>query len=108
MLDISRGKVPTLETLYKVVDLLSDLKYNHLQLYIEGFSFGYPSFKHLWENTEIPIKPNEFRQLDAYCKDNYIELVPNQNSVGHMGAWLATEEYKDLAECLKVINYLGY
>ena len=37
MLDISRGKVPTLETLYKVVDLLSDLKYNHLQLYIEGF-----------------------------------------------------------------------
>ena len=52
MLDISRGKVPKIETLYEMVDFLADLKYNHLELYIEGFSFGYPSFKNLWEKLE--------------------------------------------------------
>lgn len=37
MLDISRDKVPTLKTLFEIVDLLSLLKINHLQLYVEGF-----------------------------------------------------------------------
>ena len=107
MLDISRGKVPTLETLYGMVDFLADLKYNQLQLYVEGFSFGYPSFKNLWEKTETPLLPEEIRLLDAYCKDRNIELVPNQNSLGHMGAWLATDQFKDLAECPEGFKLLG-
>jgi len=107
MLDISRGKVPTLETMFKMVDFLSDLKYNHLELYIEGFSFAYPSFKNLWEKTETPFTPEEFQLLDAYCKDHFIELVPNQNSLGHMGAWLSTAEFKDLAECPEGYKFLG-
>lgn len=107
MLDISRGKVPTLATLYDMVDFLSDLKYNQLQLYIEGFSFGYPSFKQLWEKTETPLTPTEIRALDRYCKDRFIELVPNQNSLGHMADWLKTDAYKDLAECPEGYKLLG-
>ncbi len=107
MLDISRGKVPTLQTLYGLVDFLSDVKYNHLELYIEGFSFAYPSFKHLWEKTETPITPDEIKQLDMYCQERFIELVPNQNSLGHMNAWLATEDFKDLAECPDGYKFLG-
>jgi len=107
LLDISRGKIPTLQTLYKMVDFLSDLKYNQLQLYIEGFSFAYPSFKNVWENTETPLTPGEIKALDLYCKDHFIELVPNQNSLGHMDAWLAKDEYKDLAECPKGYAFLG-
>lgn len=106
-LDISRGKVPKMETLYETIDFLSDLKYNHVELYVEGFSFGYPSFKNLWENTETPITPDEVKLLDAYCKERYIELVPNQNSLGHMDAWLATDQYKDLAECPEGYQFLG-
>lgn len=107
LLDISRGKVPTLETLYGLVDFLADLKYNHLELYIEGFSFGYPSFKNLWERTGTPILPEEIRKLDAYCKERYIDLVPNHNTLGHMQAWLATEAFKDLAECPDGYKFLG-
>lgn len=107
MLDISRGKVPKLETLYEMVDFLADLKYNHLELYVEGFSFGYPSFKNLWEKTETPLSPEEIKLLDAYCKDRFIELVPNQNSLGHMDAWLATKEFKDLAECPDGYKFMG-
>lgn len=107
MLDISRGKVPKLETLYGMVDFLANLKYNQLQLYVEGFSFGYPSFKNLWEKTETPLLPEEIRQLDAYCKERCIELVPNQNMLGHMDAWLKTDQYKDLAECPDGFKLLG-
>ena len=35
MLDVSRGKVPTLETLYTLADTLAAYKYNQLQLYTE-------------------------------------------------------------------------
>lgn len=107
MLDISRDKVPAMNTLLQIVQLLADLKYNHLELYIEGFSFAYPSFKNLWEGKETPITGDEIKTLDAFCKSRYIELVPNQNSLGHMMAWLATDQYKDLAECPKGYKILG-
>ncbi|MDI6861916.1 MAG: glycoside hydrolase family 20 zincin-like fold domain-containing protein, partial [Pseudothermotoga sp.] len=35
MLDISRDRVPKMDTLKKLVDLLSELKYNQFQLYME-------------------------------------------------------------------------
>jgi hypothetical protein len=107
MLDISRNKVPTLETLKGIVQLLADLKYNHFELYVEGFSFAYPSFKDLWEEKETPVTGEEIKALDAFCKERFIELVPNQNSLGHMTAWLETERYKDLAECPKGYKMLG-
>ena len=99
MLDISRDKVPKYETLTTLIEQLSLLKYNLLQLYVEGFSFGYPSIKSLWEAKETPITPEEIEKLDKYCKEHFIELVPNQNSLGHMQAWLDTETYSYLAEC---------
>ncbi|HEY3288830.1 MAG TPA: family 20 glycosylhydrolase, partial [Anaerolineae bacterium] len=37
-------------------------------------------------------------QLDAYCHACYINLVPNQNSFGHMTRWLIHDEYRHLAE----------
>jgi hypothetical protein len=50
MLDISRDKVPTLETLFHLVDLLSSLKYNELQLYIEH-TFAYRGHEEVWKNA---------------------------------------------------------
>lgn len=97
LLDISRGKVPTLDDLCDYVNLLSSLKYNQLQLYVEGFSFAYPSFTEVWKDA-TPITGEEIRYLDSYCKERGIELVPNQNSLGHMADWLAREEYSHLAE----------
>jgi hexosaminidase len=107
MLDISRDKVPTRETLLQMAQMLSDLKYNHLELYIEGFSFAYPSFKNLWEGKETPVTGEDIEVLDSFCKDHFIDLVPNQNSLGHMMAWLATDQFKDLAECPGGYKLLG-
>jgi len=37
-------------------------------------------------------------ELDAFCRDRHVELVPNQNSFGHMGRWLKHPRYAPLAE----------
>lgn len=107
LLDISRDKTPTLATLYALVDYLALLKYNRLELYMEGFAFAYPSFRRHWEGKETPLTGDEIRRLDQYCRDRFIDLVPNQNSLGHMQAWLATDEFASLAECPKGYRLMG-
>ena len=97
MLDISRDKIPKLETLFEFVDLMADLKLNQLQLYIEGFPFAYPSFPDVWRG-ETPLTGEDLIELDGYCTSRYVELVPNQNSFGHMGPWLSRNEFVHLAE----------
>lgn len=106
MLDISRGKVPSLEDLCSYVDRLAGLKYNQFQLYVEGYSFAYPSYADVWKDT-TPITGEEIRFLDAYCKERGIELVPNQNSLGHMAPWLANENFRHLAETDKGMEAMG-
>ena len=97
MLDISRDKVPTMETLCRVVDLLAELKINHLELYTEH-TFAYRNHKEVWENAS-PMTADEVRALGDYCAERFIELVPNQNSFGHLHRWLKHPRYRELAEC---------
>ncbi|MDE6942854.1 MAG: beta-N-acetylhexosaminidase, partial [Lachnospiraceae bacterium] len=97
LVDISRGKVPRLETLKRLADLLASLKYNHLELYIEGFSYGYRSHPQVWREDAC-LLAEEVRELADYCRECFIELVPQQNSLGHMAGWLTLPEYRGLAE----------
>lgn len=97
MLDVSRDKVPTMETLYQLIDKLAFWKQNELQLYIEH-TFAYKDHKEVWKDAS-PLTAEEIQLLDAYCKERHIDLVPNQNSFGHMENWLKHDEYLDLAEC---------
>jgi len=96
MLDVARDKVPTMETLFLMVDLFASLKYNQLQLYTEH-TFAYPGHETVWKDAS-PMTAEEVRALDAYCRERFIELVPNQNSFGHMHRWLEHDAYKHLAE----------
>ncbi len=97
LLDISRDKVPTMQTLFELVDLVSQLKINQLQLYTEH-TFAYARHSEVWK-VASPMTANEIRQIDEYCRDRFIELVANQNSFGHMERWLKHSRYKPLAEC---------
>ena len=96
MLDISRDRVPTMETIYDLVDLLSGLKVNQLQLYTEH-TFAYAGHEAVWKDSS-PMTGQEYLLLDAYCRDRHVELVPNQNSFGHMHRWLKHDAYRPLAE----------
>ena len=98
MLDISRDRVPTMETLYALVDLLAGWKINQLQLYTEH-TFAYSQHPEVWAEAS-PLTGAEIRALDAYCIERFVELVPNQNSFGHMHRWLKHPRYAHLAETL--------
>ena len=95
MLDISRDKVPTMETLLAIVDELAEWKINHLELYTEH-TFAYRNHRAVWEHAS-PMTGEEIEQLDAYCRERFIELVPNQNSFGHFERWLKHPAYQHLA-----------
>jgi hypothetical protein len=103
MLDISRFKVPTMETLRSLVDLLAGMKINHLQLYTEH-TFAYSQHREVWADAS-PMTAEQVLLLDAYCRERFIELVPNQNSFGHLQTWLTLPRYRHLAECLEGFNW---
>ncbi len=97
MLDISRNKVPTMETLLKLVDMLAGWKINQLQLYTEH-TFAYRRHPEVWAAAS-PLTGEEILTLDTFCRERFIELVPNQNTFGHMRRWLTHPNYRHLAEC---------
>ena len=96
MLDISRGRVPKLETLLDLVEHLADFKINELQLYTEH-TFAYRRFKAVWQSWGA-LTAKEIQILDARCQALGIDLVPNQNSFGHLRYFLADPRLKQLGE----------
>ncbi|NJM40636.1 MAG: family 20 glycosylhydrolase [Anaerolineae bacterium] len=96
MLDISRDKVPTMKTLFELVDRLALMKQNELQLYTEH-TFAFQKHPVVWAKAS-PMTGEEIMQLDAYCQKRHIKLVPNQNTFGHMRRWLTHDEYRPLSE----------
>jgi hexosaminidase len=96
MLDISRGRVPNLPTLLELVDRLADFKINEFQLYIEH-TFAYRNYRPVWQDWGA-LTAHEIRKLDARCRELGIDLVPNQNSFGHLRHWLEFPPLKKLAE----------
>ncbi len=97
MLDISRCKVPKLESILSFVDLLASLKYNQFQLYIEH-TFAFPGHEDVWAESS-PLTGNAVQIIDDYCRERMIALVPNFNSFGHFERWLKHPRYTHLAEC---------
>jgi N-acetyl-beta-hexosaminidase len=95
-MDVSRDKVPQMETLFAWVDRLAEWKVNQIYLYTEH-TFAYAGHETVWRDAD-PMTPAQVLELDAYCKDRFIELVPNQNSFGHFRRFLDHPEYRHLAE----------
>ncbi len=96
MLDVSRDRVPTMDTLRDLVDMLAGWKINQLQLYTEH-TFAYRRHPEVWASAS-PLTGEEIVELDLFCREREIELVPNQNSFGHMHRWMAHPRYSGLAE----------
>jgi len=94
--DISRGPVPTMDTIKQTLRRLSELKINKFNFYIE----------HVFEYEKHPlIGPKggsltaaQIRELDAYAKKYHIELVGGLQSFGHFDKILRIPKYTQLAE----------
>ncbi|HWQ90104.1 MAG TPA: glycoside hydrolase family 20 zincin-like fold domain-containing protein, partial [Clostridia bacterium] len=96
MLDVSRGRVPTLQALLELVQNLADFKINEFQLYTEH-TFAYRNYEPVWRDWGA-LSGEDMLQLDQRCRELGIDLVPNQNSFGHLRYWLEYPPLKRLAE----------
>ena len=96
LLDISRDKIPTMETLFELIDFWSQLRLNQFQLYTEH-TFAYRNHEKVWTGY-TPMTASEIKRIDDYCHQRGIELIANQATFGHMEKWLCHSEYHHLAE----------
>ena len=104
MLDCSRNAVCKKETLYRFIDIIADMGYNLLQLYMEDTYeiSGEPYFGYLRGRYTA----RELKDIDAYAKKKGIELVPCIQTLAHLGGMARWDhysaEYIDTADILLV------
>ena len=94
--DISRGRVLTMESLKRTVDLLCEYKINEFQLYIEH-TYLFRNLSEAWRD-EDPLEAEDILELDAYCRERHIELIPSLATFGHMYQILSTKTCAELCE----------
>lgn len=94
--DVTRGRVPTLSTLKELADELALYKFSSLQLYVED-AFAFAELEGVMSKDEV-LSAAEILELDSYCHERYIELVPSVSSFGHLYNLLQSESYRHLCE----------
>ena len=97
MVDCSRNAVMTLPTLKRWTDLISELEYNTLLLYIEDTYevdgnpyFGYKRGRYTKE---------ELREIDRYAKEKGVEVIPCIQTLAHLNAIVDIPVYRDMVDC---------
>ncbi|HSE26213.1 MAG TPA: beta-N-acetylhexosaminidase [Pyrinomonadaceae bacterium] len=94
--DISRGPVPTLSYIKRQLRTFASFKLNVHSFYME----------HTLASDEHPLiapeggslTPAEIKELVAYARSYHIELIPEQQTFGHLHKALKLEKYNSLAE----------
>lgn len=95
-LDQARGRTLKLSALKELVDKLSLYKINQFQLYIEQ-NFLFRGFSEMWREEAV-LTPSEITELDRYCRERDIELVPALSSISHLYSLLRTKTYEEFCE----------
>ena len=94
--DISRGPVPTLDSLKQQIRTIAEYKLNLFALYIEHV-FDYQS-QPVFAPKEGALTAAEIRELVAYARRYSVTLLPEQQAFGHLHHLLKYELYSDLGE----------
>ena len=94
--DISRGPVPTVAYIKRQLRTLAAFKMNLHSFYMEH-TFASKSHP-LIAPAGGSLTPEEIRELVAYARRYHIELVPEQQTFGHLHKVLKFETYNELAE----------
>ena len=102
MIDCSRNAVMTVESVKKYAKIIKKMGYNTLMLYTEDTYEvdNNPYFGHLRGR----YSKEEIRQIDTFCKDIGVELVPCIQTLAHlenMFKWAS--EYNDVNDCDNIL-----
>ena len=91
--DITRGRVPTVQTVKHLIDQMAYYKMNSLQLYVEH-TFAFAQLKDTAQKTGY-LTAEEIKEIDDYCYENFIEFIPSIATFGHLYELLQRPEYKE-------------
>ncbi|MDQ1613192.1 MAG: hexosaminidase, partial [Pyrinomonadaceae bacterium] len=94
--DISRGPVPTVEYVKRQLRTLAAFKMNMHSFYMEH-TFASESHP-LVAPAGGSLTPAEITELVSYARRYHVELVPEQQTFGHLHKALKLETYNELAE----------
>ncbi|HEY5075809.1 MAG TPA: family 20 glycosylhydrolase, partial [Pyrinomonadaceae bacterium] len=94
--DISRGPVPTVDYIKRQMRTEAFFKLNMHSFYMEH-TFASES-QPLIGPAGGSLTPSEIRELVAYARRYHVELVPEQQTFGHLHKALRLEKYAELAE----------
>jgi hypothetical protein len=94
--DLARGPVPKLDYLKRVVRTISEFKLNQLYMYMEdSFRLDEQPLVGVLSDT---LSRADWRDLISYARRYHVEIIPAQNSCGHLHKVLRFEKYTDLGE----------
>ncbi|MET0623553.1 MAG: beta-N-acetylhexosaminidase [Pyrinomonadaceae bacterium] len=94
--DVSRGPVPTVEYFKRQIRNEAMFKMNMHSLYMEHV-FGSRAHP-LIAPEGGTLTAEEIREMVAYARRYHVELVPQQQTFGHLHKALRLEKYNELAE----------
>ena len=93
--DVTRGRIPKVETVLQLVDDMAYYKLNSLQLYVEHV-FPFKETEDIIGKTGC-MTAEEMKTIEAYCEENFITFIPSLSTFGHMFEILNQPQYKHLA-----------
>ncbi|HEX3072375.1 MAG TPA: glycoside hydrolase family 20 zincin-like fold domain-containing protein, partial [Ignavibacteriales bacterium] len=94
--DLSRGQVSTLPNFKKIIDFISRYKMNVYMPYLEDM-VQLKSYPNIGKNRGA-LTPDEIKELVAYAKERYVEIIPIYQTLGHYENILAEYEFLKYAE----------
>ena len=94
--DLSRGPVPKLDYLKRIVRTIAEFKMNQLSLYMEdAFPLEGQPLVGVLDDT---LSRADFKELVAYATPFHVEIVPATEGCGHLHKVLRFERYSRMAE----------
>lgn len=94
--DIARGQVSTVDNFKKIIDFLAQNKMNTYMIYIEDV-IELKSYPTIGKNRGA-LTHNEIKEILSYANENFIDVIPIFQTLGHYENILTQEEFVDLAE----------
>jgi len=96
MLDCSRNAVINVKTLKKFIDVISDLGYNALELYMEDTMRvdGEPYLGYMRGGYSA----SEIKEIDAYASARGVELIPAVQTLAHFTNAVKLPAYREIVD----------
>jgi len=94
--DISRGQISTIENFKKIIQFCAHHKMNVYSPYIEDV-FQFKKHPEIGKNRGA-LNAAECKELDAFAKKYFVEIIPIFETLGHWENILIHPEYEKFAE----------